>query len=232
MVPTRPVGSIMEMGSRTPFNDVSARVLEEPRRARILGELRNAPDGLDVAELTARLEIHPNTVRWHLGHLSGAGLVVSRPVHRGVPGRPRIVYEAAAGAAEHADGYRFLAEMLAGALARTADPSGDAERAGRAWGGFLVDRPPPSVRLTADEATARIVQLLAAHGFAPERRDSVVEMHRCPFRELVETHGDVVCGLHRGLLAGALEALEAGVSLEALEPYPVPGVCRARVSVS
>jgi predicted ArsR family transcriptional regulator len=220
------------VGTGPPSEDLAGRAREEPRRARILGELRTAPDGLDVAELATRLAIHPNTVRWHLGHLADAGLVVSRPAHRGVPGRPRILYEATDGAGPHGDGYRFLAEMLAGALARSPDPSGQAEEAGRTWGGFLVDRPSPSTRLTTEEAADRIVQLLAVHGFAPERRDSVVEMHHCPFRELVETHGDVVCSLHRGLLAGALEALDAGVSLEALEPYPVPGVCRARVSVA
>lgn len=220
------------MGASALSDDSSARALEEPRRARILRELRAARAGLEVAELAGRLELHPNTVRWHLGHLSDAGLVVSRPVHRGAPGRPRIAYEASEGAAQSGDGYRFLAEMLAGALARSPDPSGHAEEAGRAWGGFLVDRPLPSIRLTADEAADRIVQLLAAHGFAPERKVSVVEMHRCPFRELVETHGDIVCGLHRGLLAGALEALGAGVSLAALEPYPAPGVCRAHITAA
>lgn len=232
MVPTQPVGSIMAMSARPPFDDVQARVLEEPRRARILRELLDAPAGLDVAELATRLELHQNTVRWHLGHLSDAGLVVSEPVHRGAPGRPRIVYQATAGAVQHEDGYRFLAEVLADALARSPDPAGQAEEAGRAWGGFLVERPPPSIRLTADEAADRIVELLAAHGFAPERKDSVVEMHRCPFRELVETHGDVVCSLHRGLLAGALETLGADVSLAALEPYPAPGVCRAHITTA
>ncbi len=199
----------------------------QPRRARVLAVLRDAPDGLDVGELASRLGLHPNTIRWHLGHLADAGLVSSRPIHRGRPGRPRIVYEATSGGRVDTDGYRFLAEMLASALAGEADGAAIAERAGTAWGGHLVERPPPSARVGPDEAKGRIIGLLASHGFAPDARGESIEMHRCPFHDLVDAYGDVVCGLHRGLLAGALETLDAGVALDALEPYAEPGLCRA-----
>lgn len=200
---------------------------DEPQRSVILDELRLEPTGLDVAQLATRIGLHPNTIRWHLGRLADAGLVQSTPAHRGRPGRPRIVYSATSGAAPEGESYRFLSELLASALARSTEGERVVEEAGRAWGGYLVAPPPPSVRLTADEATGRIVELLAAHGFAPRRVGDTIEMRRCPFQELVEAYGDVVCGLHRGLLAGALDALDAGVGLATLEPYPEPGLCRA-----
>lgn len=213
------------------MSDLARHAVEEPRRTEILELLGDAPAGLSAPELAARLELHPNTVRWHLGRLADAGLVASRPVHRGRPGRPRIVYEATGGSAGGADGYRFLAEMLASAVAASGDGEATVERAGRAWGRHLVDGAPPASADSADAAVARIVAVLASHGFAPQRSDDVIEMHHCPFHDLVDTYGRVICGLHRGLLAGALETLDAGVSLQRLEPYPAPGVCRAHLAV-
>jgi predicted ArsR family transcriptional regulator len=202
---------------------------EEPRRLQVLAVLRDAPEGLDISELAGRLELHPNTIRWHLGRLADDGLVSSSPVHRGHPGRPRIVYEATSGAPEPVESYRFLAEVLASALAGSTEGEILAEQTGRAWGQYLVDRPPPASYVSHDEAVDRIVGLLAGHGFAPERRGDVIEMHRCPFHDLVETYGEIVCGLHRGLLSGALETLGSEVALDHLDPYPAPGLCRAHL---
>ena len=55
------------------------RALADERRARIVDELREHPKGLDAHELAARLELHPNTVRWHLAILADAQLVSSHP---------------------------------------------------------------------------------------------------------------------------------------------------------
>ena len=38
---------------------------EKPRRAAVLEALRSSNDPLGVTELAERLEIHPNTVRFH-----------------------------------------------------------------------------------------------------------------------------------------------------------------------
>lgn len=210
-----------------PHANATTGSADEPQRTAILDELRREPTGLDVSQLAVRIGLHPNTIRWHLGRLADAGLVRSTPAHRGRRGRPRIVYSATSGAAPAGESYRFLAELLASALARATEGQEAVEAAGRAWGGYLVERPAPSMPLTTDEAAGRIVDLLQAHGFAPQRVGDAIEMHRCPFQELVETYGNVVCGLHRGLLGGALDALDAGVELTALEPYPEPGLCRA-----
>lgn len=203
--------------------------LVEPHRDQILAVLREAPEGLDVEQLAGRVSLHPNTIRWHLGRLADAGLVRSRPVHHGRPGRPRILYEATGDPVEADESYRLLAEVLASALTGSERGTASAEAAGRTWGGYLVERPQPAVRLDPEEAADRVVRMLAEHGFEPQRASAVIEMHHCPFHELVDAYGDVVCGLHRGLLAGALDTLDAGLRLDELEPYPVPGICRARL---
>lgn len=204
--------------------------LVEPRRAALLAELRTAEDGLSASELAVRLGIHPNTVRWHLGHLADAGHVRSRPMHRGAPGRPRVVFEAAGGLPEERQSFRFLADVLAGALAATADGSAAAEEAGRSWGRYLVERPQPGRALDGEEAAGRLVRLLADHGFLPEQRDGAIVMRRCPFGELAEGHGGVICTVHLGILRGALEELGAGLRVTALDAFPEPGVCLARLA--
>ena len=56
-------------------------------------------------------------------------------------------------------------------------------------------------------------------------------MHRCPFRDLAEEHGDVVCSVHLGLIRGAL-AVGAPVTATRLEPFVEPSLCRARLGKS
>ena len=50
-------------------------------------------------------------------------------------------------------------------------------------------------------------------------------MCRCPFKDLAESHGAVICSLHLGMLRGALEELRAPVRVQALHPFAEPGVC-------
>jgi predicted ArsR family transcriptional regulator len=173
------------------------------------------------------MSLHPNTVRWHLGILADAGLVTSRAEPRGSPGRPRIVYSPAEPRTEARDEYRLLATILAGSL----DEAGggvQAERAGAVWGRYLVARPEPFSRITDEEATAAVAAVLEQQGFQPEVDGADIRMHRCPFHDLAEAHPDVVCGVHRGLISGALAELGCSrLEVGALEIFPQPDVCVA-----
>jgi predicted ArsR family transcriptional regulator len=51
---------------------------------------------------------------------------------------------------------------------------------------------------------------------------------RCPFRDLAEAHGRVVCGVHRGLIRGALAELGAPSEVE-LRPFVEPSRCLAEI---
>lgn len=204
------------------------RALAEPSRARILETLSRAEEPLDAGQLAERVGLHSNTVRWHLGVLADAGLVTSRAEERTRPGRPRIVFSRSE-EPEGREDYRLLAAILAGSLAGTPEGAASAERAGEAWGRYLVERPPPLRRVTAADAADRVVGLLEEHGFEPEREDGDVLMHRCPFRNLAEEHGDVVCSVHLGLIRGALAEIGAPVTATRLEPFVEPSLCRARL---
>ena len=72
------------------------RALSDPSRVRILEALQEAEAPLDARELGTRVGLHWNTVRSHLRVLAEAGLVSAQREERNRPGRPRVLYEAAA----------------------------------------------------------------------------------------------------------------------------------------
>jgi len=208
------------------------RALADDRRVRLVDELRRSPDGLDARELGAQLGLHENTIRWHLGILERAGLVDARPAAGGKPGRPRMLYRLrpGAGAATGADEHRLLATALTGALAKAADGPERAREAGRAWGSYLVRRPSPLRPPSEEEAVAEVARLLDEEGFAASPHGTEIHMRRCPFHDLAETSPDIVCGVHLGLMSGALEELDAGLEVEGLDVFVRPDLCIARLA--
>lgn len=182
--------------------------------------------------MSAQVGLHPNTVRDHLNVLTQAGLVIRRAEKRTRPGRPKMLYEAAPAETRSpgAEGYRFLAEVLAGYMQATLeDPAAAAEEAGRAWGRYLVDRPAPFLHLDSFQVVEQLTAALTELGFAPEVRQErtriLLRLHDCPFRELARTQGDVVCSVHLGILRGAAEALGGSVSVDDLRPFAEPSLC-------
>jgi len=205
------------------------RALADERRARIVKELQAAGRGLDTRELAAALSVHPNTVRWHLGILRDAGIINARPAPRAAPGRPRILYTlAATGAARAPDEHRLLATMLAGALSRVGDAPARAEDAGRAWGQHLLAREPLAAP-RGDAAVPEVVGLLEQQGFSPEAKGCEIHMRSCPFHDLAESHPEVVCAVHKGLISGGLAVLGSDLEVESLEVFVEPDLCVARL---
>jgi predicted ArsR family transcriptional regulator len=205
-------------------------------RARVLDLLRAVGGPLGVQEVAERAGLHPNTARFHLDALVNAGLAKRKPQPRQTPGRPSMAYQAAAD-----DGptgqrrYRLLAEMLTSLIAgMIRQPSEAAAEAGREWGRYLTEQPPPYQRLDAPQAIEKLTAALEEIGFAPE---AVADnggyrlcLHQCPFREVAEQHQDVVCALHMGLMQGVLEQLRAPVTADRLLPFAEPSVCVAELS--
>jgi predicted ArsR family transcriptional regulator len=203
------------------------RALSEPSRRALLDALGRSRAGLSADELAAELQLHPNTVRAHLELLQRTGLITSALEERHRPGRPRRLFRALPRPArdEH--------ELLAAGLASSLDPLPDgprlAEEAGRRWGRHLVERPAPDERVGERECGERVCDLLAERGFSPELEGRVIRMRNCPFRELAERYPRVVCALHRGLLNGALEELNAPVRVSTLKPWVTVATCEAEL---
>jgi predicted ArsR family transcriptional regulator len=205
-------------------------------RARVLELLREATAPLGVQEVAERCGLHPNTARFHLDALVAAGLATRdrgpRPNQAvGRPGRPTIGYRATDGGGPAGERrYRLLAEMLAGMIAGLLpEPAATAEQAGREWGGYLAEQPPPYQPPTADRALGDLTALLDDMGFDPEvaaqgARPRIL-LHECPFREVAGRHQAVVCSLHLGVIRGALTRMRAPLTAGRLEPFASPGLC-------
>jgi predicted ArsR family transcriptional regulator len=181
----------------------------ERQRAAILGALGAAPDGLDADALAETLGIHRNTVRWHVGTLVDEGRVYTESVRHG-RGRPRVVYRSIV----PPDGYRRLAQMLTAAI----DDADAAYEAGRRFGRELGREEDIAAALTRE-------------GFDATRAGDSIEMRRCPFFDLAHASPRIVCGLHRGLVDGTLEAGRSPLRVIQLRPFAEPGVCRAQLGV-
>jgi predicted ArsR family transcriptional regulator len=216
---------------------------ESPRRRAVLDVLRAAPSPLGVTETAERMGVHPNTVRFHLDTLVSEGLVERRSEPSPGPGRPRTVYTARPGMDRGGTrDYRLLARILLSRWA-TADPATAREEAmetGRAWGAHLVQPPAPFEEPTADRSVAALLALLGELGFAPHAEEAAesggpprrIRLRHCPFLELAEEHGTLVCPLHLGLMQGALARLDAPLTATRLEPFAEPDSCVAHLAVS
>jgi predicted ArsR family transcriptional regulator len=204
-------------------------------RARVLGVLQDAGAPLGVGAVARRVGLHANTARFHLDALAEQGLVTRSTEERERPGRPRILYTAVPGAESAGPRrYRLLAQILTSYLAaEVPQPARAAMRAGQAWGRFLADRPPPFRRVDAGAATDQLVDALTEIGFVPEAvskgRQRQILLHHCPFRETAEQHREVVCSVHLGLMRGVLDALDAPIDAERLDPFVQPNLCVAHL---
>ncbi|MEU1464284.1 helix-turn-helix domain-containing protein [Streptomyces sp. NPDC005727] len=213
---------------------------QSPRRREVLEVLRTAPAPLGVAAVAERMGVHPNTVRFHLDALVAEGLVESGTEAPSGPGRPRISYSARPGMDRGGvREYPLLARMLLSRWA-SADPAEartEAVETGRAWGRFLVDPLPPFEPPTAERSAARLVGLLDGMGFAPRPEGAPgpdgpparIRLRHCPFLELAEEYGRLVCPLHLGLMQGALAGLGAPLTATGLEPFAEPDSCLAHL---
>ncbi|WP_222870170.1 hypothetical protein [Actinomadura decatromicini] len=91
-------------------------------------------------------------------------------------------------------------------------------------------RPRPAARPTSEaDAAGRLTVLFDDLDFDPKPADGVIRLRHCPFLELAEEYGPLVCDVHLGLMQGALEELDAPLSADRLEPFAEPGACVAHL---
>jgi predicted ArsR family transcriptional regulator len=203
------------------------------RRPDVLRVLKAAHSPMSIAAIADTLDVHPNTVRFHLDTLVSTGRAEQVAPDRKGPGRPALMFRATQrmdpGGPRH---YRLLAEILASGLAGGRDADVRALAAGRAWGLQLKEPPRTTVGpLDAEESVEHLVDLLDELGFAPERRgDEQVGLRHCPFLEMAETQKAVVCPIHLGLMRGALETWEAPVTVDRLDAFVEPDLCLAHLT--
>lgn len=207
--------------------DARHAALASRTRRDLLELVAASAEPLGAAEIATRVDLHITTVRFHLDQLEAAHLI-RRDVERdGRRGRPRVVYRAAPAAAQSSV-HRQLIDVLAGALAGDADGGRSrAMRAGEQWADALAPQ-------TGPDAVLPLVGVLDSLGFEPQLRaagsqaqnsEPVVDLLACPFRRAALDHPDVVCSVHRGLIARTLERSGHSRDEASLHPFVQPELC-------
>ncbi len=224
----------------------------DPSRRRLLEVLGESPvttgatgaTGATVGDLVAALGGHPNTTRHHVRVLVRAGLVrAEQSPTTGGRGRPALRYaltpagqvvvrDAVSTEGGASQEYVALAAAFAERLAeRVGDPSEDARAIGNAWGTGLAVHADPDVG-RALPGQQRVVGLLGRLGFSPVAEPeggagsgTTVLLQTCPLLEAARRHPEVVCQVHFGLVAGALEANGERSDGLSLVPFARPGAC-------
>ncbi len=206
-------------------------------RSRILAILRERGRPLSTRELASDMGLHPNTVREQLDRLVADGLARRTPTSPSGRGRPGLRYLAVRQLDEAAP-YRDLARALADELDRRPDPGRRAVSAGERWGRATV-RPPAGDLASPGEPrptdpVETLVAVLEAGGFAPEPsvEGQPIRLRRCPFGTLARERRSIVCGIHLGLMRGALAELGVPTDDVRLEPFVEPDLCLAHVGPS
>ncbi len=236
-------------------DDDTSRLLSSPVRRRIVEHLaqstalpRRERAGLSAAELAADLGLHVTTVRFHLDQLLAADLVTAATEHLDGAGRPRKVYRLPPGGQPptNTDGsFKALATLLAATWSgdETGTPLTPAQAGARwAWqnaqSALDVEGTPAPARSPGQwlGKVGLMLDLLREWGYHPQvsadrdGRQVAIELVDCPFFDLARAQPEVVCGIHRGLISGSMEALgETDVEVS-LTPFVDPRTCHAQLT--
>jgi predicted transcriptional regulator len=206
---TRPTDEPMSRSKATLLDTVTARA------------------GSTLADLAATTGLHVNTVREHLEALEQRGLVQrERAAPRG-RGRPAWRYRPVE-PSEQSE-YAGLATALAATIHRSSErPRDDAVAAGAEWGRDLARAkgdPPAPGRPAAGGRSSRC----SPTSGSPRRPTNGTPSPGSPAARcstLRTRYPDIVCGVHLGIVRGALEAYGADGARAQMFAFCEPGACR------
>ena len=205
------------------------------RRDVILQLLRASAEPRSIASVADELGVHPNTVRFHLDALAARGPRRTSPrrLRRSRPS-PDPVSRQPPDGPHRADELSAPRRILTGYVARDPDAAGIAAQLGRSTSPALVASSAQRRAPSRTRAVTELVELLAELGFEPEpadgRRAREIRLRHCPFQNLAEQHGEVICSVHLGLMQGALSAMRAPVTVDRLDPFVEPDLCVAHLA--
>lgn len=224
------VCTVLNRGPAPARRSDRAAALTRPR-ARVLELLQQLDFPVSAEDVARRFGQHVNTVRLHLDYLAQNGLALRERVPGTGRGRPSWHYRANPDRPEPDPRVRehsSLAGALAAHIVRTSRlPADDAHAAGLEWGRQEA-RERDLHGTSGKDARRTVVSILDALGFAPaaNQRQTTVHLTNCPLLDVARQYPEVVCQVHRGLIAGLLEALGKDPAGADLRPFSDPGSCR------
>ena len=208
-----------DVGETDPLAGLST--LADPVRRRLYEYVvrQDGPVRRDAA--ADSIGISRTLAAYHLDKLAAAGLLATsyaRPAGQTGPGagRPAKLYERTReelSVTVPPRRYDVLAGLLAEAI--DADDSGTVRAA-------LLAAAADEGRAAAAEG-ADLLDILRRRGYDPEVVDGTIDLHNCPFHQLVQRHVDLVCGLNHALLRGLLAG--RGQDPDRAQLAPRPGHC-------
>lgn len=193
----------------------------------IVGFLRVVSRAAGVAGSTACFGRKPRQAVPEAGALEEAGPARHRSEPKR-PGRGNLGYTVAMADADRADAqetYLSLCRLLLAVLADGHDPG----EAGRAAGMLIGKAARSNDSSTPDDTLAQLEKFLQSRGFMPKQigGGTGFELGRCPYEQAALVNPGLVCGLHRALAEGMLEALGGTYEVANLVPrHPTTAGCR------
>ena len=187
------------------------KALGDNTRYAIYLELARSPRPVTTAEVAETLGLHANTVRPHLERMRDVGLVQVTVDARGEVGRPQHRYALSPDAPSlglEPPVTPLLARMVLHLADRVGASAADAEAVGHAEGARRAapfSNAPSSLEALVTDLDRLGFDPVVTDGDDPE--SAIVAFAHCPFAELAADRPDLVCALHRGLVAGFVERM-------------------------
>lgn len=216
------------------------KALGDNTRYAIYLELARSAAPRSTAEVAESLDLHPNTVRPHLERMRDVGLLAVETDGRGGVGRPQHFYSLAPDAPSlglEPPPMPLLARLLAGVAASAGVSPEEAAEVGREQGRQAALGAGPTAPLDDDASLSACVPALADElarlGFDPavagdDEAVSIAFTH-CPFAEVAQSHPEIVCHLHRGMVEGFVE-VSGGAGVERFRTLLDRSPCRVELS--
>jgi predicted ArsR family transcriptional regulator len=210
---------------------LAVALLAEPVRQRLYRYVRERGEPVGREEAAAQAGISAKLAAFHLDRMADAGLLdvgYRRLTGRTGPGagRPAKVYTASPrsfAVVIPQTRYTLAASMMATALSGGTDVPDVAHDVGTRLGTGIKARTQKGRREGVREQLAQL-------GFEPQEQPSgEVVLRNCVFRELSDSHRELICGMNAALVRGLLEGAQLR-SLHVEGGPPEPTCCVRLVS--
>jgi predicted ArsR family transcriptional regulator len=215
--------------------------LAEPLRRSLYLHVVSSPEPVSRESAAEALGLTRSVAAFHLDKLAEVGVLeveYRRPPGRSGPGagRPAKFYRRATQDLDFSVPERrydlaaaILAQAVSDATTQSIPVDEALRQAAREYGrvigaGFSAGgsdgEPSGEPGAAGDDDFARVLAVLAAHGYEPTRDGESITLGNCPFHALAEEHRALVCGMNLEVIAGVLEGAAAAHMAARLDPAP------------